>query len=270
MASKERDIALQLRALAADPENRPYIVKQGCLPGLVMFLSSADAEIVQIALEALQFMSLYKGHKSVMAKEEGLAPALRKLMLSTNAKVKATALTVYTNIQEDIPPASVPRPSDEGAPAVAAEVSKVGSARTYHLYIKDLTNDDLKQKIESVLLGVKGVLSFLIDTCARKAVVRTLSPVDALTGAIRGAGFCITKVDEHGDPSKTYKAPCEEKENSAGGQGGGNGQQGGWFSGMTSWLVATEDQGSSWFGAAKKKKPEQTGTAGRLGKLFWG
>lgn len=131
--------------------------------GLVMFLSNSDAEIVVIALEALEFMTLYKvslltafsmilfvdcrsfkGHKSVMAAEEGLAAALRKLMFSQNPQIKKVALAVYSNIQDNIPQkdntarAPSQEQSQQGVVGQAIETHKMSSARTYHVYIKGL------------------------------------------------------------------------------------------------------------------------------------
>jgi hypothetical protein len=78
-----------------------------------------------------------------MAAEEGLAPALRKLMFSTNPQIKRVALAVYGNIQDNLPQKeqqSAPRPHIEEAPPApvgkAIETTKMSSARTYHVYIK--------------------------------------------------------------------------------------------------------------------------------------
>jgi armadillo repeat-containing protein 1 len=63
-------IVTKLRTLAADPANRPYIVKgdQGCLPGLVVFLEDTDQDVVFLALEVIYFLSLETTNRELMAR----------------------------------------------------------------------------------------------------------------------------------------------------------------------------------------------------------
>ncbi len=87
-----------------------------------------------------------------MASEEGLAGALRKLMMSPNAQIKRLAMAVYGNIQDNF----TPKPEITRTPAqettsqssqpvvgTALETSKMSSARTYHVYIKGIYYDVL-------------------------------------------------------------------------------------------------------------------------------
>lgn len=60
-------LVTQLRDLAAVEENRYFIVRdQGCLPALVPHLNSSESEVVRVALEALHFLSLYPGNRSMV------------------------------------------------------------------------------------------------------------------------------------------------------------------------------------------------------------
>jgi len=272
-----------------------------------MFLANNDVSIVVIALEALEFMSLYKGHKSVMAKEEGLAPALRRLMLHSDTTVKKLSMAVYSNIQEDM--STGVRSATAAAKSTAASTAndshvvgsvltepvslKASTARTYHVYIKELADEALKPQIEATVLSIKGVLSFLIDVYARKAVIRTTTSAEALTNALKGAGFAVVRVDEHADPTKPYKTASEENKenkpnsnasnasnsNATGGGGGGSGStNSSWFG----WLVpsgssasSSDESGSGWFsnnGSSRRraKKDENNGWGSVLGKALWG
>jgi hypothetical protein len=56
-------------------------------------------------------------------------------------------------------------------PQVATNIS---TAKTHTFYIKGMTNLT-KHKVEETLVGVKGVISFLIDVHTHKAVVRTMT-----------------------------------------------------------------------------------------------
>lgn len=158
-------------------------------------------------------------------------------------------------------------------------------ARTFHFHLRAVS-DEQKARIESELVATKGVISFLIDTSATRAVIRSTVAADALQKLLLNSGVEVTSVEEKGDPNKTYKAPADEnKENAR--------NQGSWFG---SWLVPTqqEDTSASWFGYApefrwlcksdrsphlcsggggggkKKKQQEQAGGWGRLGKVLWG
>lgn len=50
----------------------------------------------------------------------------------------------------------------------------MAAAKTHIFYIKGM-NNLTKHKVEETLVGVKGVVSFLIDVHTHKAVVRTLT-----------------------------------------------------------------------------------------------
>lgn len=153
-------------------------------------------------------------------------------------------------------------------------------ARTFHFHVRSVS-DEQKQRIESELVATKGIISFLVDTNANRAVIRSTVAAEQLQKLLANANVEVTSVEEKGDPTKTYKAPADEnKENARGGS---------WFG---SWLVpAQQDESSSWFrcaplyistprpsltrlcsggGGGKKKKQEQAGGWGRLGKVLWG
>jgi hypothetical protein len=77
---QQQQIVRQLRSLAADAENRAYIVKdKTCFLGLVKFLDSEDTEVVFLALETLQFLTLRLENRDIMVQTSpNLTPTLRK------------------------------------------------------------------------------------------------------------------------------------------------------------------------------------------------
>ena len=146
----------------------------------------------------------------------------------------------------------------DSAPVTDTKV--MTEARTFHFQLRSVT-DEQKQRIESELVATKGVISFLIDISAQRAVIRSTVAAEQLQKLLANSGVEVISVEEKGDPNKTYKAPSEEnKENNRS-----------WFG---SWLVpAQQDESASWFGGgggSKKKKQEQAGGWGRLGKVLWG
>jgi len=77
-SSTEIALVNKLHALAYDKANRPHLISQGVLPGLLMFLSSTDDEVVFKSLETLKFIALHRPNRIHMAREPGLAEGLRK------------------------------------------------------------------------------------------------------------------------------------------------------------------------------------------------
>lgn len=64
---------------------------------------------------------------------------------------------------------------------------RINQARTVTLFVKGLTSEDRRLEVESSLLRVKGVISFLIDLSLQKATIRTLTEADVLINAITSA-----------------------------------------------------------------------------------
>jgi len=63
---------------------------------------------------------------------------------------------------------------------------RLNQARTVTLFVKGLTTEERRMEIESALLRVKGVISFLIDLGQQKVTIRSLTEADVLVNAIRG------------------------------------------------------------------------------------
>jgi hypothetical protein len=58
--------------------------------------------------------------------------------------------------------------------ALPQVATKLSTAKTHTFYIKGM-NNFTKHKVEETLVGVKGVVSFLIDVHTHKAIVRTMT-----------------------------------------------------------------------------------------------
>eukprot|EP01113_Clastostelium_recurvatum_P046659 TRINITY_DN8209_c0_g1_i1.p1 TRINITY_DN8209_c0_g1~~TRINITY_DN8209_c0_g1_i1.p1 ORF type:complete len:329 (-),score=52.48 TRINITY_DN8209_c0_g1_i1:83-1036(-) len=113
-------VVTQLLALAKEPENRPFIVRdQGCLPGLVMFMEDQNDEVVNMTLEVLHYLSLYPGNKEIMAKEPGLISGVRKHMTpgASSAEAMEMAVATFTNLGQYANRAPSPSSSTTSSPA---------------------------------------------------------------------------------------------------------------------------------------------------------
>lgn len=171
------EVVSQLLQLSKDPENRPFIVNNdGCLSGLVLFLDNESADVVKAAVETLHNLALYEPNIAIISKEPGMFAGLNNL--------NPTDIPMVTETLK----ALEPKPqftTAGGAP------NNMSAAKTHVFYIKGM-NNLTKHKVEESLVGVKGVVSFLIDVHTHKAVVRTLTTPDAVISAIRQGGLVAT------------------------------------------------------------------------------
>jgi len=258
-SSTERALVNKLFLLANDKANRPHLISQGVLPGLMMFLSSTDDEVVLQALETLKFIALHRANRIPMAREPGLAEGLRKVMISSKQEpCRKLAMTIYTNIQDYF--AQNANKEKEEASVFSEQVtSKLSVAKTYHINIKGLS-DQTKSKLETALLQVKGVVSFFLDLVSQKVVIRSLTSADALISAIKSTGMIVEAYEEHFNgvtSSKKVGNDDENKENSS------------W------WWSSLVPTGDSWWGKSQNENDENTsnntsGLFGKWGKALWG
>lgn len=112
-----KQVVNQLRALAAEPENREYILQdKTCFRGIVKFLDSSDLDVVHSALEIVQFLCCMEKNCNVldhvmnnsrqqMAKEAELVSCLKRLMVdfSLPTTSKKLAGNIYATLQRHLP-----------------------------------------------------------------------------------------------------------------------------------------------------------------------
>lgn len=221
-----KEIVGTLRTLASDPNNRAHIVRdQGCLPGLVIFLTDKDSEVVFTALEVVYFLSLHAGNRPQMASEPGLLKNVKKLMVTGSLKEKKVAIQAYTNLQAHA--AKEPKPEQNAEATTHTDVpaaenqaeakshakpttalaghkhpmqAKTGlsmygdsvrtrAANTFTLYIGGMNTESARSQIESILLKSKGVISFFFDLCEQKVVIRATMTADDVIERISSGGW---------------------------------------------------------------------------------
>jgi len=241
------EVVSQLLQLSRDPENRPFIVNNdGCLPGLVMFLENEDADVVRSAVETIHNLSLYEPNREILTKTPGLIAGLNKLKPEEVPLLSSTLSALE------------PRFQPESSLYTEKVAQKINAAKTHIFYIKGM-NNLTKHKVEETLVGVKGVVSFLIDVHTHKAVVRTMTSPDAVVAAIKQAGLTATYGETEGDGSKD-----DEPDYLPEGQRGPGGQKKGWGWGSVISM-----------GSAKKAEPQPQPGQGHWGwnsvvKAIWG
>lgn len=204
----------KLRALAVEADNRPHIVKnQGFLTGLAAFLSNPDEEVVFVTVEVLSMLASYPGNLAPLSAEPGLMEGVKRQMFSGSERTKKLAMDLYVKLQNDSKTTKQQQAESRTPQTIGScgffseQVSgKLQTAKVVILYIKGLTSEEARAKVEQALVSVKGVVSFMIDIYEQKATIRTMTTIEALTKAIRDHSGLIAL-----PPSAVEKQ--EDKEN---------------------------------------------------------
>lgn len=96
----QKAVALQLRKLAADPDNQTFIAKQEqCMKGLVSFLDCKNSDVVIISLQALNFLSSHPLNLEPLSSYPGLLIKLTNLTERDNSNIKRFALETLSNLE---------------------------------------------------------------------------------------------------------------------------------------------------------------------------
>mmetsp|Transcript_131210 Transcript_131210/g.195534 ORF Transcript_131210/g.195534 Transcript_131210/m.195534 type:complete len:266 (-) Transcript_131210:34-831(-) len=178
------NLVTKFRDLAAVEGNRAVIVRdQGCLPLLLSHVSSSDSEIVVVALEGINFLSMCPENRPLMRKERGLTSLIQILKTHSRPEIAKLAKSIITqldnsNQENESRSANTPSQhscynSNASTPSSTGQAKK--RARTVTLYATGLSTEIQRKVLSDALLNVKGVISFLIDMHAQKVVIRTLT-----------------------------------------------------------------------------------------------
>eukprot|EP00040_Diaphanoeca_grandis_P018707 m.98396 g.98396 ORF g.98396 m.98396 type:complete len:295 (-) comp27062_c0_seq1:145-1029(-) len=207
-------IVQKLRDLAKPEENREKIVKdQGCLPGLVLLLDNANQEVVDCAIEALEYLAECPQNQTIMWEELGL-------VISLNCVIEATATTKAT-VEKTKRIISLVKPTKKAMPVTLEEATPVtkrstarrpitkkhtpgqqypsrtphsffkqnanANARTVTLHLTGLRDLHARKVVEETLLGMQGIISFTIDMAKTRVSIRAMGTlsVESICTAIR-------------------------------------------------------------------------------------
>jgi len=233
MTSKSAlELVVQLRTLAADPNNRPHMIPPGDYvpPGLLMFLDHPSSDVVFNALETIYFLSLYPPNRTQMIKNEYLLPKVKALMSNgKTGEIKRKAIATFTSLKKattatvrgapeelaDMAAAKPAQPlssssenvninnssttaatkSARAMPSFGFEGARTAAAVTVTVYMKELSTEAKKAEFESKMVNHRGVVSFWVDLNQHKAVVRTTLSDDALIKAITAQLGWIASTD---------------------------------------------------------------------------
>ena len=77
------------------------------------------------------------------------------------------------------------RQASLGIFASKAVTKNVKTARTFTVWVPGMVREDHRGEIEAVLVRIRGVVSFLLDVFSRKAIIRSLVPLEVLIDTIQ-------------------------------------------------------------------------------------
>lgn len=107
--------------------------------------------------------------------------------LSAPSSSAAPARQPLKEVDANTPTSTNPKGAKLPSGSSSGTARRINQARTVTLFVKGLTTEDRRLEVESSLLRVKGVISFLIDLSLQKATIRTLTEADVLINAITSA-----------------------------------------------------------------------------------
>eukprot|EP01095_Lingulamoeba_sp_RSL-Kostka_P010186 TRINITY_DN3623_c0_g1_i1.p1 TRINITY_DN3623_c0_g1~~TRINITY_DN3623_c0_g1_i1.p1 ORF type:complete len:313 (+),score=101.82 TRINITY_DN3623_c0_g1_i1:64-1002(+) len=170
---------------------------------------------------------------------------------NNNSSIKTPLREQNVNIQT--PNSSNNNSSTKRNKYSSGPIKRFATASNITIYISELKNEEIRKRIESILLRIKGVISFLIDLSKAKVVVRSFISPDKIVAVLDRKGFqaSLHKFSEEEDKENTDEpdyldeSDDEEEDRTA--------------------LVSTkepaeEKEEPSWFG----------GWGGKLSRALWG
>ena len=281
----------KLRTLALDRENQPVIVRRGVTTSLVSFLGQNHYHInvKVIACETLKMLSSHPDNPELMAKEPNLVESLMALYKAEVDKT-ITICTLITEIisnlynnlsreQLEMLPSdllSSQAPVNDGVASIDAKKKKRRKKRNVVLQIEQLTNEKQRQKIEELILQLKGTISYTFNVPKKQVTVYTRTSTEKIleelakhtySTAVVSDSICETEYNNLTYDKENYQPQyiSQERTSSSKSQNSSYMQS----------LVACEDNSLQ---ARKKKKQQQqtkqdqgsvTGFISKITSVFW-
>ncbi|XP_007891202.1 armadillo repeat containing 1, like isoform X2 [Callorhinchus milii] len=182
-------VVIQLRDLASEPQNREAIVKdQGCVPGLVLFLTHHNPQVSFCALQALRYLAECPSNREIMKNELGMMVCLENLCERDHVleDARILAVEIYDQLKKPLRIDSLNMKTTKQIQTQFFINSTNKKAKTVTLQIEGLHNMDHRSICEEALLRVKGVISFTFQMTLQRCVIRICSDLktECLASAI--------------------------------------------------------------------------------------
>lgn len=285
-------VVTKLRTLALDRENQPVIVRRGVTTSLVSFLSQPhyNVNVKVIACETLKMLSSHPDNTDLMAKEPNLVESLSSLFKAEVDKSNTLCVLIneiinnlYNNLSSDqmeMLPSELlsSQAPGNGSAATDAKKKKKRKKRNVVLQIEQLVNEKQRQKLEELILQLKGTISYTFSKKQLTLYTRTSTEKileelakNSYSASVISDSVCETEYNNFAYDKENYTPQYQEKATAT------NVPQKPTSSSYMQSLVACEDNSLS---ARRKKKqaPQQggneqgsgvTGFISKITSVFW-
>jgi hypothetical protein len=199
-----RGIVKQLLRLASDPDNHSFIFKEaGCVSGLVSYLKNKDEDIVCMASQALQFLSVNRSNRPNILKYPDVIPSLTSLTTSINSKIRDFASASLSNLNAYSDTAKKLSEMTAAAAELSAKAEvenrrssvtssgiKKKTIESFVLAVEGLKDPMVHASVERALIMEKGVTSVTLDKSRSQATIfgSSIININHLVSAVAGVG----------------------------------------------------------------------------------
>ncbi|EFC45492.1 predicted protein [Naegleria gruberi] len=206
-------VVTKLRTLALDRDNQPVIVRRGVTTSLVSFLSQPhySTNVKIIACETIKMLSSHPDNTDLMSKEPNIIESLVALYKSEVDKTNTLCTLIheiinnlYMNLgreQLELLPndlISVQAPMNEqiNASNIDAKKKKRRKKRNVVLQIEQLTNEKQRQRLEELILQLKGTISYTFNVPKKQVTVYTRTSTDKILEELAKNSYTISVISD--------------------------------------------------------------------------
>ncbi|PXF46534.1 Armadillo repeat-containing protein 1 [Gracilariopsis chorda] len=220
-AASVRTVAVQLRALSADPDNQPIIAREdGCLRALISFVHAQHIPVATIAVAAIRNLSSHPDNRDLLRSEHDLLDALKNLLLANDADrdLRQTVFDVLEQLVDESDDDEMDELDDLEQQAglrekTTSEPGLMDHPSTVRLHIHGISDELLCVRVEQLVIRTRGVISVAFELGAEVAVIYTRTTAEHLISYLSTmTGVKVQQLED--PPEEEHEEDTEsEKEN---------------------------------------------------------
>eukprot|EP00737_Agarophyton_chilense_P002486 gb/GEZJ01002839.1/.p2 GENE.gb/GEZJ01002839.1/~~gb/GEZJ01002839.1/.p2 ORF type:complete len:300 (-),score=64.29 gb/GEZJ01002839.1/:266-1165(-) len=209
-AASVRTVAVQLRALSADPDNQPIIAREdGCLRALISFVDIQHPPIASIAVAAVANLASHPDNFHLLRSEHPLLHALRTLLLADAADrdLRQSTFDVLEQLvdeDDDEEMDELDRLENEAGlrEKPPPEPGLLHLPETFRLHVPGISDEVFCVRVEQLVIRKRGVISVAFELGAEVAVIYTRTPPDQLVSYLATmTGVAVQQLPDPPEPN---------------------------------------------------------------------
>lgn len=194
------DIAAQFRNLASNKDTHSLLLNDdNMMKTVITFLDASDDKVVLLAIEALFLLSESQEHINTLVQKQGL---LSKIARMVDARDDHKGILSFSQKTLDNLQSVVNGKEPKKQTTVGGAFGVRGYLHNMTIHIKDMNDEETRNAVEKVIIGVKGVVSITIEKNLKQAILYcALTENDMfpkIQNALDAAGHVCEKVDIKG------------------------------------------------------------------------